>query len=292
MPGRPDQPGTPAADDGHEHRGMVPLPETPFTGDGAAPRTRPAQPGAAPGSPPPAEQRPALGDTPAPSDHAGRPAVCPYCAEELTSVARCASCKGMLDPLSRQASQNAMGPWAIAGGPNARVPGCSFATLRTLIARGRVTGDSVLRGPTTRQFWMRADHAPGVAALLGICHACKARVQPSDSACASCEAALHVAPTDRQHLGLSEVNALPGEGASTTDRGPAPSAMRTIEVQRLERKNRRLGVTVGAMGALLVVVGGVLVWQQLEQRGYALRPLTAGTKQSDPVGTPAPGTGA
>ena len=41
--------------------------------------------------------------------------VCPYCGHAQSAAgvgaAQCAACKGLFDPLSRQATQNAMGPW-------------------------------------------------------------------------------------------------------------------------------------------------------------------------------------
>ena len=90
---------------------------------------------------------------------AGPMFVCPYCGAATPDQPRCTSCRGFLDPLSRQASQNAMGPWFLRNPDSPHQSGCSYETLVMLITRGRVTVDSVLRGPTTHQFWSPAKRA-------------------------------------------------------------------------------------------------------------------------------------
>lgn len=139
--------------------------------------------------------------------------ICPYCGHESSSQTKCDACKGMTDPLSRQASQNAMGPWFIRDESAPFRPGCSYNTLRTLVARGRVSSRSVIRGPSTRQFWSRATHVPGVAHLLGECHACHIKVQPEATACPSCGASFDCS-IDRQVMGLAPVRLLPGHAAT------------------------------------------------------------------------------
>jgi hypothetical protein len=138
--------------------------------------------------------------------------ICPYCGHESPNHARCDRCRGLMDPLSRQASQNAMGPWFIRDEVAPFRPGCSYETLRSLVAKGRVTRESVLRGPSTRQFWTRATSVPGVAHLLGECHACHTRVSADFERCPSCAASFACA-TDRQGLGLAPVRLLPGHAA-------------------------------------------------------------------------------
>ncbi len=281
MTGRPDTP----------EGGFVPLPADPFGSPTIEPKARPVQPGPdAPTSNGATPPEPGS-DAPAPpTDHAGRAIVCPYCATPLTNHERCTTCKGMLDPLSRQASQNAMGPWAVLDAARAVMPGCSFETLRMMIQRGRLTAASVVRGPTTRQFWMRADHAPGVSVYLGVCHACKAPVRAEQRSCAACAADLHVAQLDRQHLGLSPVSDLPG---AVTQAAPAPSPASeplavSEEMRHLRRQTKWLGVTVFAMGVMLIVLGGALVWQQLEQKGVKLN--LPGASTSNAPGTTPGGT--
>lgn len=142
-----------------------------------------------------------------------RLALCPYCGEELGAVAQCGTCRGLMDPLSKQASQNAMGPWAVRDEGAPFRPCFSYETLRGLIARGRVNAQSVLRGPSTRQFWMRASQVPGVAHLLGMCHACQHAASATDKACSACGATFEV-ETDRQFLGLSPIRLLPGHASA------------------------------------------------------------------------------
>lgn len=145
-------------------------------------------------------------------DGVARQILCPYCGEVSTDPARCTHCKGLFEPLSRQASQNSMGPWFIRDPAHPFLPGCSYETLRMLVKRGRVTGGTVLRGPSTRQFWMFARRVPSVANLLGVCHSCQAAVAAEDAECPYCHADFRP-DTDRQVLGLSEVRLLPGQAA-------------------------------------------------------------------------------
>ena len=106
--------------------------------------------------------------------------ICPYCGEAQPVGERCRACGGFFDPLSRQATHNAMGPWFVRDPERPFRPGCSYETLVQLIQRGQVTKYSIIRGPTTRQFWTVARHVPGVAHLLGYCHACDGPVDPDE----------------------------------------------------------------------------------------------------------------
>jgi hypothetical protein len=125
-----------------------------------------------------------------------------------------------------------MGPWFIRDAGHPFRPGCSFETLREMIRRGKVTRETILRGPTTRQFWTFAGRAPSVANLLGICHNCRGVAGAEEFACRSCGATF--APeTDRQHLGLAPVHLLPGQAspemiaaASRTAGGASGGAVR------------------------------------------------------------------
>lgn len=149
--------------------------------------------------------------------------LCPYCGDVSPDPRRCEHCGGHFDPLSRQASQNAMGPWFIRDRVRPFRPGCSFETLRELVRRGRVTRETVIRGPTTHQFWTFAGRTPSVANLLGICHNCRGAAATEEFACRSCGASF--APeTDRQHLGLAPVHLLPGQAPPEVIAGMWPEA--------------------------------------------------------------------
>lgn len=145
-------------------------------------------------------------------DQDGVRTLCPYCGMVSKSSARCSSCKGYFDPLSRQASQNAMGPWFVLDPACPTRPGCSFETVRELVRRGRIAKSTVVRGPSTRQFWNYACRTPGLANLLGECHNCHAPVEPAMPACPGCGASFALVD-DRQHLGLAAVHLLPGQAS-------------------------------------------------------------------------------
>jgi hypothetical protein len=169
-------------------------------------------------------------DGPAPARPAAPPdasAVCPYCGHrEHANAEECSECRGLFEPLSRIATQNAMGPWQLRDEANPFRPGCSIETLRALIGRGKITRETVLRGPTTRQFWMRAAEIRGVAHLLGSCHACKGAATAKDHFCRSCGASF-VAENDRNWLGLDAVRpltatAIGSQGETEPKATPAP----------------------------------------------------------------------
>jgi hypothetical protein len=143
--------------------------------------------------------------------------ICPYCGQAQPSGERCRACGGFFEPLSRQASHNAMGPWFVRDPRRPFQPGCSYETLVRLIERRTVNKTSIIRGPTTRQFWTVARRVPGVSHLLGYCHHCDASVDPGDHGCHACGAAFG-AYLDRNDLGLPEIRALPWE--ADVDEGP------------------------------------------------------------------------
>jgi hypothetical protein len=140
-----------------------------------------------------------------------RSIVCPYCGSVTPDSGRCGLCAGRFDPLSRQATQNQMGPWEIRDDRVPFRPGCNYSTLNRLIEQGVIGPETILRGPSTRQFWMLARHTPGVAHIMGICHNCQGTVKPDAFSCPSCEATFDV-ERDRQHLGLGPARPLPGQG--------------------------------------------------------------------------------
>ena len=138
-----------------------------------------------------------------------RSLICPFCGELTADSGRCEKCSARFDPLSRQASQNEMGPWSVRDGRQPHRPGCSYNTIKKLIEQGGIQANSVMRGPSTRQFWMLAKHTPGVAHLLGVCHHCGAIASGDAVACGVCHESFAV-DRDRQHLGLGLTRPLPG----------------------------------------------------------------------------------
>lgn len=137
-----------------------------------------------------------------------RSVLCPYCGAPSLRSDRCESCLGHFDPLSRQATQNHMGAWFIRDLEHPFRPGCSYGVIRALALKGKLTPSSVVRGPTTRQFWELARRTPGVAHLFEVCHACQGAVGRGDARCGGCGASFEVAE-NRQFLGLGEIRELP-----------------------------------------------------------------------------------
>ena len=120
--------------------------------------------------------------------------LCPYCGHAQKVPAdqpvpdQCIECRGLFEPLSRRATQIAMGPWYIRDKAMPFRPGCSFDVLQKQIKAGKVKTTTVMRGPTTKQFWSVARNVPGVAHLLGYCHGCGSKTEPSAKSCTSCNA--------------------------------------------------------------------------------------------------------
>lgn len=127
--------------------------------------------------------------------------VCPYCGHVQAAGDRCGECRGLFEPLSRRATQISMGPWFVRDKLNPFRPGCSYEVLKKQIASGRVKAMSVIRGPTTHQFWAVARNVPGVANLLGYCHKCSNHVSPEDRFCPTCNESFRE-PIQRDELGL------------------------------------------------------------------------------------------
>ncbi len=159
---------------------------------------------------------------------ASRRRLCPYCGHVQQPAERCEECGGRFAPRSLEATRRAMGPWSIRDRRLAFRPGCSYPILNRLIERGRISERTVLRGPTTGQFWSLAKRVPGVAHRLGVCHACEGRVRGDEGLCPHC-GEVFPEPTDRDRLGVE----------TPSEEDDAPHA--TVEP---EEGNRQLGGTL------------------------------------------------
>ncbi len=168
--------------------------------------------------------------------------ICPYCGDTQPQAERCRACGGLFEPLSRQATHNAMGPWFIRDPARPFRPGCSYETLAKMIDRGQVTGHTILRGPTTRQFWTVARHVPGVSHLLGYCHNCDAHVAAADHGCHACGVPFG-AYLDRDNLGLPEVRPLPWEAGldEAGSRGQEATVAAGDRISRFASNDELLG---------------------------------------------------
>ncbi len=134
--------------------------------------------------------------------------LCPYCGHvqtvpENTAIPdQCDECRGLFEPLSRRATQISMGPWYIRDKKMPFRPGCSYEVVSKMAKAGRIKPTTVMRGPSTKQFWSVARNVPGIAHLLGYCHECNAKVQPTDAQCSACGTKFDE-PRERNELGLA-----------------------------------------------------------------------------------------
>ncbi len=158
-------------------------------------------------------------------DHKPRLILCPYCGHTQAQPRdRCRACGGFFDPLSLKATRRHMGPWFIRDRGQPFRPGCSYEVLLRQIRKGRIKPTTIIRGPTTRQFWSVARHVAGVAHLLGYCHACGAHVERETDACGECGEVFFtpgggdepgLAPVDRDGADRTAVDGGAGRGTSS-----------------------------------------------------------------------------
>lgn len=151
--------------------------------------------------------------------------LCPYCGHAQHGGERCQDCGGLFEPLSRRATQLAMGPWQVRDKHNPFRPGCCYDVIVKMASAGKIKPTTVMRGPTTRQFWSVARNVPGVAHLIGYCHECGGHVSKADTSCGNCKA-LFTEPRERNALGLvfkNDIEAQRGQEALDAElRGEAP----------------------------------------------------------------------
>jgi hypothetical protein len=114
--------------------------------------------------------------------------VCPFCGTQReTDVGPCAHCSLEDTPTTRSATRGKLGPWYVLQSRNPSAPGMNFATLMVLVQKGRVSARSVLRGPTTGQFWRYAAKVKGVSREFGLCWSCGGEVAKNARACPACK---------------------------------------------------------------------------------------------------------
>jgi hypothetical protein len=114
--------------------------------------------------------------------------VCPFCGTQRDAdVGPCMQCSLEDTPTTRSATRGKLGPWYVLQSRNPSAPGMNFATLMVLVQKGRVTARSVLRGPTTQQFWRHAAKVKGVSREFGLCWNCGGDVTRTARACPHCK---------------------------------------------------------------------------------------------------------
>jgi ribosomal protein L40E len=88
--------------------------------------------------------------------------------------------------LTRQATRARIGPWYVMQARNPAAPGMKCNTLLGLIRKGQVTPKTVVRGPTTHQFWRFAARVKGISREFGICFSCGTRLDTKAVECPHC----------------------------------------------------------------------------------------------------------
>jgi len=166
--------------------------------------------------------------------------LCPYCGNTQDAPEeRCSTCGGFFDSLSLKVTQQHMGPWFVRDRHNPFRPGCTYEVLTREIEKGKIKPTTIIRGPTTRQFWSVARNVPGVAHLLGYCHACGAHVSPGADNCPECGEVFY-APRQRDQLGLAPIGA---------DVQAVPQLSDTGAYQTVGSTATSSGAAAGASGA-------------------------------------------
>jgi hypothetical protein len=114
--------------------------------------------------------------------------ICPYCGRAAAdSPGPCPNC-GMQDtPTTRAATTARVGPWFVRQERNPGAPGMNFATLLSLVRKGQVTRESVVRGPTTQQLWTLADRVKGLSREFGTCWSCAEDISRGTNLCPHCQ---------------------------------------------------------------------------------------------------------
>ncbi len=141
--------------------------------------------------------------------------LCPYCGHmqgQRNQRNTCDQCGGLFEPLSRKATQIAMGPWYLRDQRHPFRPGCSFDVILRLVEQNKISATTVIRGPTTRQFWSIARNVPGLAHRLGYCHSCRGHIDKGLDKCPLCDAEFKT-PPHRNELGLLYPNGKAAEAA-------------------------------------------------------------------------------
>jgi len=142
------------------------------------------------------------------------PTLCPICGENTPSRDNCLACGTVFDP-AEAATAISLGPWYIRDTRVPFRPGCSFDHLMKMIEEGRVQETTVMRGPSTQQFWVMAKNVQGVSQQFGSCFKCGAQCSRDQQQCPQCQASL-MAPTETNRLGLMYPTAALAEEARKT----------------------------------------------------------------------------
>jgi hypothetical protein len=113
--------------------------------------------------------------------------VCPFCGTvSLAPEGICPHCNMDGAAASRPATKALIGPWYVLQPRLPAIPGITFARLLGLVKKGRIRPNSVVRGPTTHQFWRFAGQVKGLSREFGICYDCGEELPTDAAACPAC----------------------------------------------------------------------------------------------------------
>lgn len=115
-------------------------------------------------------------------------AVCPFCGVVGDDSGKpCRQCGLENTQATRYATRSKIGPWFVWQQRNPSAPGMNWATLMSLVEKGRITPRSVVRGPTTGQLWRFAARVKGLSREFGTCWHCGAPVERNSRMCMACK---------------------------------------------------------------------------------------------------------
>lgn len=127
--------------------------------------------------------------------------VCPFCAHVRTeATGSCPKCTMEDTPTTRRSTGERIGPWFVLQRKNPTAPGLRLSVLLTLARRGHVTAKSIVRGPTTGQFWRYASQVKGLSRVFGTCWHCGGSVSPDATNCPRCRSAQEIPDDPDQFL--------------------------------------------------------------------------------------------
>lgn len=198
--------------------------------------------------------------------------ICPYCGGLQVGRSRCRLCKGHLDLESRGLTAQDLGPWFLRDAVRPHYPGCSQERLELLARTKQIKPDTVVRGPTTGGFWLKASSVPGLAHLVGFCHECDKAVPSFVVTCGHCNAALSF---DRLEMPATLPILAPAD-ASAID---LVSQARQKQVERLAMVVRWQAFGLAALGGGFLVVLVALLTNVLSPPVRESEPVAQQTAQ-------------
>lgn len=138
--------------------------------------------------------------------------VCPFCGvlQDTSEDEVCGVCSRLIGRSTLVVAENEMGPWWIRREKYPFRPGMTYDHIADYARNGKIDERTIIRGPTTKQLWDIAGRVKGIAHLMGRCHACGVKVDPSSRSCTACSADFFVY-RDRNNLGLDQNEPSEGE---------------------------------------------------------------------------------